>query len=131
MPIKYVARYTRAEIQANPQNYYVFGDNLSQRGRGGQAKECRDEPNTVGIPTKRVPSMDESAFLSDVDYDTVKPIIQHRFRVLAEHLSGGGDVVWPKDGVGTGLAQLPQRAPKIAAFIDRCLAELERRSTRS
>ena len=120
--IRYVKRYTRSEIRANPDTLYVFGDNLLQRGLGGQAKECRGEPNAVGIPTKRAPSMADSAFLSDADYDMVKPFIQSAFRRLAAH---GGDIVWPADGVGTGLAQLPQRAPLIATFIDRCFEHLK------
>ena len=115
--IRYVKRYTRSEIRANPNTLYVFGDNLERRGLGGQAKECRGEPNAVGIPTKRSPSMAESSFLSDADFEEVRPIIQAAFRKLASY---DGPIVWPEDGVGTGLAQLPQRAPRIAAFIDRC-----------
>lgn len=120
--IRYAKRYTRAEIRATPGTLYVFGDNLIQRGMGGQAKECRGEPNAVGIPTKRAPSMSEGSFLNDDDFDRVKPIIQDAFRRLAAH---HGDIVWPHDGVGTGLAQLPRRAPKIAAFIDRCFRHLQ------
>lgn len=120
-----VARYSRAEIRANPDRLYVFGDNVSTLGRGGQAKECRGEPNTVGIPTKWHPMMDEGSFFTDADLPKVRPRIQYEFRRLSEHLATGRDIVWPRDGVGTGLAQLPQRAPAIAAFIDRCRTHLD------
>lgn len=122
--IIYAKRYTRSEIRANPDRLYVFGDNVSTLGKGGQAKECRGEPNTVGIPTKWHPMMDEASFFTDDALGKIKPRIQTEFRTLQRHLQEDKDVVWPADGVGTGLAQLPQRAPAVYAFIERCLAHL-------
>lgn len=125
MPVTRIKRYTRADLRGNPHALHVFGDNLCQAGYGGQARECRGEPNAVGIPTKRQPSMDDSAFLTDSDLPIVRPIIQAAFRRLAAHLAAGGTVVLPADGVGTGLAQLHKRAPLIAAYIERCFTHLE------
>ncbi|WP_257556503.1 hypothetical protein [Sphingobium sp. CFD-2] len=124
--IIYVGRYSRDEIRRHPERLYVFGDNVSTLGRGGQARECRGEPNTVGIPTKWHPMMDDESFFCDADLPTIVPRIKAEFRRLDAHLASGGDVVWPSDGVGTGLAQLPRRAPAIAAYIQRCLAHLSR-----
>lgn len=124
MPIIYAKRYTRDEIRSNPDTLYVFGDNVSTIGRGGQAKECRGEPNTVGIPTKWHPMMDEASFFDDSSLDKVKPRIQDEFRTLARHLASGGTIVIPLDGVGTGLAQLPQRAPAVLEYIERCFRHL-------
>jgi hypothetical protein len=115
-----VIRYTRAMIRANPKTLYVFGDNMARTGLGGQARECRGEPNAVGIPTKWRPTMDNAAFFRDSDLPKVTPRIQQAFRRLAAHLAEGGTVVWPSDGVGTGLARLPQCAPTIHAYINRC-----------
>lgn len=56
---------TRAYIQKHPNRLFIFGDNLLKQGLGGQAKECRGEPNTFGIPTKRRPSWDVDAFFTD------------------------------------------------------------------
>ncbi|WP_454877246.1 DUF7831 domain-containing protein [Sphingomonas cannabina] len=120
-----VQYYSRASIRANPTALYVFGDNMAGTGLGGQAKECRGEPNVVGIPTKWRPTMEESAFFRDGDLEAVKPHIQEAFRKLSRHLAQGGMIIWPRYGVGTGLADLPRRAPAIAAFIDRCRAHLE------
>ena len=117
-------RYSRAEIQANRDRLYVFGDNMTTLGRGGQAKECRGEPNTVGIVTKWYPSNEPSSFFCDADLEKVRWSIQASFRRLAAHLEAGGDVVWPSDGVGTGLARLKERAPAVAAFIERCRCHL-------
>lgn len=124
MPIEYVKRYTRTEIQANRHKLYVFGDNFGGIGRGGQAKECRGEPNTVGIPTKWHPTMDEGAFFDDSALHNIRPRIQAEFRTLADHLANGGTVVIPADGVGTGLARLHEKAPAVHAFIERCFAHL-------
>lgn len=130
--IRYAKRYTRAEIRANPNTLYVFGDNVAQYGRGGQAAECRGEPNAVGIPTKWSPSMDEESFFTDEAL--LKPVVLGRigdeFRRLRAHLASGGNVVWPADGVGTGLAQLPQRAPAVAELINRYLGHLAQADTR-
>lgn len=125
MPIEYAKRYTRSEIVANRHKLYVFGDNVSTLGRGGQARECRGEPNTVGIPTKWHPMMDDASFFDDSALEKVRPRIQLEFRVLANHLKSGGIVVIAADGVGTGLAQLPQRAPAVHAYIERCFKHLE------
>ena len=135
MPIITVERYTRPEIRANREFLYVFGDNLARAGgapdangwsnpKAGQAAACRNEPNAVGIPTKRAPSMREDAFFTDADYDRVLPIIQAEFRRLGDHLRVGGTVVLPSAGIGTDRAQLAQRAPRIRAFIDRCFDHL-------
>ncbi len=135
MPIVVVERYTREQIRADRHSLYVFGDNLARAGgapdasgwsnpRAGQAAACRNEPNAVGIPTKKAPSMNESAFFSDADLDAVKPVIQAEFVRLADHLRAGGTVVLPSAGIGTDRAQLAERAPRIRAFIDRCFDHL-------
>lgn len=124
MPIEVVKRYRRADLQANRGKLFVFGDNVSTLGRGGQAKECRGEPNAIGIPTKWHPTNDAGAFFDDSALETVKPRIQSEFRKLAEHIRAGGTVVLPADGVGTGLARLPECAPVVHRYIEQCFAHL-------
>jgi len=102
--------YNRAAIRAHPDWLFVFGDNLEGRGLGGQAREARGEPNAVGIPTKRAPRRTDDAYLSDDD----EFIMLHwtkAFHRINMHLMSGGTVVWPKRGVGTGMAELEKRAP--------------------
>ena len=48
--------YTPGLLRSMPEKIFVFGDNLLQRGTKGQAA-IRGEPNAVGVPTKRAPSM--------------------------------------------------------------------------
>lgn len=118
--IRIIPFYTRAMIRATPDILYVFGDNVARRGFGGQAKEARGEPNAVGIPTKMSPE----AFLYDTQHLIVKEPIVEAFVKLAQHLRSGKDIVWPKDGVGTGLARLPFTGPAIFAGIEACREHL-------
>lgn len=119
MPIKIVKYYTREMAQSMPDALFVFGDNLVRKGYGGQAAALRDEPNAVGIPTKRSPSQ----YLNDNDVEA-KYAIDDAFDQLNEHLAKGGLVVWPADGVGTGLARLEEKAPKIWQYLQSKVVEL-------
>jgi len=113
MPIRYEKRVTRDMLLAEPTWLWVFGDNLKRTGLGGQAKEMRGEPNAVGIPTKKEPSMHPVAFFRDWDLDAYLDARAHDLYRLQRHLRGGGTVVLPADGLGTGRAALKLSAPKI------------------
>lgn len=115
---------TRDDLKNNRRTVYVFGDNLEERGFGGQAKAMRGEPNAFGIPTKRSPSHHPSAFFYDADFSLVRPLIDERFHLLETYLQQGGTVVFPADGIGTGLADLPRHAPQIDGYIKAKIADL-------
>ena len=100
---------TREDIRSNPDKIYLFGDNLLHKGYGGQAASMRGEPNAIGIPTKKTPSMEESAFFSDEDYDIAVQAIDDAFSKISKNKT----VVIPSAGLGSGRAQLEYRAPKI------------------
>lgn len=121
-----VKRFYRDMLRRAPESLFVFGDNYVQRGKGGQARECRGELNAVGIPTKWAPAMSESAFFSDSDLEKVKNRIDEGFDKLEAHLRSGGEVVWPEDGIGTYLARLPEKAPTIFEYIRRRYVQLLR-----
>lgn len=122
--IVYVSWYSKTYITDRPDWLFAFGDNLQKTGRGGQAAVCRDLRNCVGIPTKAAPSREEEAYFTDEDFDTVQPEIDGAFDVLDTHLRFGGTVAWPESGIGTGLAELPTRAPKIHKYIQEKLSKL-------
>lgn len=107
-------------LRAAPDTLFVFGDNLARHGMGGQAKEMRGEDNAVGLPTKRSPY----EFMRDDDLPTVQAVAANDIDKLRRHLRAGGTVIWPGDGIGTGLADLQYRAPSIAKFYDGVLGEL-------
>lgn len=123
--IEYRKHITRQMLRDEPEKLFVFGDNLERRGLGGQAREMRGEPNAIGIPTKRSPRMTEDAFFTDADLDTFQGETGSAFAKLAGHLRRGGTIVWPEDGIGTGLADLRRRAPKVWSNLGRAKAWLE------
>jgi hypothetical protein len=121
MPIEYQKWITRQDLQANPQKLYVFGDNFSEAGYGGQAREMRGEPNAVGIPTKVSPRL----YLNDGwFYDCL-----HKWAVKFEYLCKAVEsdciIVFPADGIGTGLADLENKAPRCWKLLQLFMEDLE------
>lgn len=110
----------REDLRAEPDTLFVFGDNLMCAGFGGQAAEMRGEPNAVGIPTKHRPDNHEASFLCDEDI--LNPVFMAHAGAaairLTNHIHHGGKVVWPADGIGTGLANLKSNAPAIWNWIE-------------
>lgn len=115
MPLKFVEHYTREEVAAQRDVLFVFGDNFAQTGKGGQAV-IRDEPNAVGIATKRLPKRSEDAYLTDGDYDEWNRRSADGYARIEAHLENGGVVVWPI-GIGMGRAELPGRAGRIYSHL--------------
>ena len=104
--------WTRKDVKDNKDSLFVYGDNDIGVGSKGQAI-IRNEPNAVGIPTKKVPSMVNSAYYRDEELEVNKRKIDKGVnKVLMEFLNNDYKyLVLPKDGFGTGLADLPKRAP--------------------
>lgn len=125
MPIERWKFITRDMVRAAPDTLFVFGDNWAGTGYGGQAREMRGEPNAVGLATKKAPSNDPGAFLTDADYEDAVSRMEAPLNRLELHIMAGGKVVIPLDGIGTGLAQLNERAPRIAQYLAHRLDSLE------
>lgn len=104
---------------SNPNAIIVFGDNLIGKGKAGQAI-IRDESNALGVPTKRLPSMEQSAFFSDKqdEYDVVK----NKLIYLWNEHKKGKVIILPEAQIGSGLAKLEQKSPKINELIRRFYA---------
>ena len=128
--IEYRRRITRDMLRAEPGTLFVFGDNMARRGYGGQAREMRGEPNAIGVPTKWTPDTRPGAYFDDSDVGRVGWVIVDAFQCCRDHIRAGGKVVWPADGIGTGLADLPRRAPGIWLMITGLLEGLGRTETR-
>ena len=116
--IKICKFWTIKDVRKNNKYLYVFGDNDVKRGKGGQAI-IRYEPNTIGIPTKKYPSYNKNAYYYDIEYEeNIKKINEALFNVVSEFITGKYEkLVLPKDGFGTGLAKLPDNAPKTHKYI--------------
>lgn len=114
-------RIYRDDLKANPHITYLFGDNMKRTGMGGQAAEMRGEPNAVGIPTKYSPSTHDDAYFGEEDFEYATIAIDTAFNKIQTDV-----VVVPLDGLGTGLAELNKRAPKILEYIEDRIDELQR-----
>lgn len=116
---------TRDCVRANPDKIFLFGDNLELRGFSGQAGAMRGEPNAVGIPTKKSPSYSPDAFFTDGEFERNKSAIDLAFAKLAEAVTDSTrSIVIPSGGLGTGRAQLKERAPRTFAHLQSRLKDL-------
>lgn len=118
MPIKFVKLYTPELLKENPDQFFVFGDNYEEKGKGGQAKVCRDADNAIGVPTKKAPNNLPASYLTDADYKEWLEHFKGPASLILALLSKKVVVNFPEDGLGTGLAKLPERAPKILNHIN-------------
>jgi hypothetical protein len=125
MPLLYQHRIYRTDLTNNPKVLYVFGDNSKRVGMAGQAREMRGEPNAVGIATKWKPDMNPAAFFSDRLIEEQKRLFEGDIRPVMQALVAGRIVVWPSDGIGTGLSEVPERSPKMWAFMEEVRKRLE------
>ena len=117
MLLLFQALIEQRDLTQHPDRLYLFGDNEARTGRGGQAGACRGFANAVGVATKRVPERTASAYWTDADYDRVIAIIDRDLASVFDHVRQGGTVVCPASGLGTGLAELPSRAPRVFAYL--------------
>jgi len=97
------------ECAENPGKLYIFGDNVIGKGKKGQAV-IRDCKNSFGIPTKRAPSMAPKSFMEDGALRDSKEI-ESSLKRLKNLESCYGAFVFPEDGLGTGLSQMPAKCP--------------------
>lgn len=109
-------RFSIELVNNHPNYLFVFGDNLVGRGQGGQAiiRYCK---NSFGIPTKKLPSSFADSFFDDAEFDSNIEHIKNKIDQLVELRNDFECVIFPVDGLGTGLAQLPQKAPKTYKFL--------------
>ena len=112
MPVRYLDFITRDRVRSEPHARFVFGDNCARVGYGGQAAAMRGEPNAIGVATLYSPGdfyrPNETTPLAFVSDDLLKVV-----RALEE----GRTVYVPRDGLGTGLARLPQHHPALHRLI--------------
>lgn len=109
--VRYEKTISVEMCREHPDAIFVFGDNLIHKGKApgsGQAV-IRDEPNAVGIPTKRLPSTKDEAYFSDKDDEL--QAVRDALAVLYTR-ARGKTIVFPKDGIGTGRAKMKQKSPK-------------------
>ncbi len=103
-------KLTVARCNKNKDKIFVFGDNAIMKGKKGQAV-IRDCGNSFGIPTKRYPSMKEGSFFTDTLKDKI--LIMTRLLELRNLAYNGKTIVFPEDGIGTGLSVMGYKSPHL------------------
>jgi hypothetical protein len=115
--IKYFKGFWKVEdVRKNPNWLFVFGDNDIGVGIGGQAI-IRNQVNVCGIPTKKSPSNHPSAFYTDNELEQNKQKISRAISKLVVLSRNYEYIILPEDGLGTGLADLPRKAPLTYQFL--------------
>ena len=110
----------REEIYKNRNDkVYIFGDNIQEKGGGGMAGEMRGEINTVGIPTKKTPTMKDDAFFTDNEFSYNIYFIFKAFLKIPKQR----DLVVPRN-IGKGLSKLDTKAPRTYKYLTNLLSSL-------
>ncbi|AUL79482.3 hypothetical protein QJ857_gp0677 [Tupanvirus soda lake] len=117
--------WTVADVKKFPNALFVYGDNNVQKGKGGQAI-IRDLPNTIGIPTKKYPSNHPTSFYTDYEFDDNIKRINNAINAIIQKAETYKYVVLPRDGFGTGLAQLPTKAPQTYSYLVKAIEQLKK-----
>lgn len=115
---------TRDYVRAHRDWYFCFGDNEYRSGYGGQAIAMRGEPNAIGIRTKVRPGMNKDDYWYDKTYGENCQKIDQDLNNVAGHLLQGKTVVIP-EGIGSGLSELPKRAPATYRYLKKRLELLD------
>lgn len=121
MFIYYPKLIFRADLRKNRDMLFVFGDNTERTGMGGQAKEMRHEPNAFGVATLWRPGVPfhESQYATATKA-IMKDVDQIALALEGPHFNG---MIFPADGIGTGLSGLAEFAPSVKDFLDAYLLQ--------
>lgn len=124
--IKFFRRHwTVDDVQKRSHMLFVYGDNDAGIGKGGQAI-IRGLPNTIGVPTKKYPSHNKEAYYTDSEYKQNVEKINDAFLKIIELSKNYKYIVFSADGLGTGLSDLPNKAPKTLKYINQLIKKLKR-----
>lgn len=117
--------WDRNTVRTNPRALFVFGDNDLGIGQGGQAV-IRGLPNAIGLSTKKIPDSTPASFYTDKEYDENCIKIQSGLcKVMKEFLKDKYlELVIPRNGLGTGLSDLPKKAPKTYRYLKKSLESM-------
>ncbi len=126
MDIIYFNGYWTIEDTKTYSHYlFIFGDNDVKQGKKGQSI-IRDQPNTIGIPTKKKPSSYLSSYYYDTEYEENIKKIDKAFEEIMIRLKNEDfkGIILPENGIGTGLAKLQINAKNTLKYIENKIQEL-------
>ena len=121
---KVIEKMTVEIVKQNPGTIFVFEDSLIKKEAEEGGDLCHLK-NTHGIPTRRLPSKTEEAFFGKKEHE------QEESQAIAEaldtlhkkHFLKGKQIVFPKNGLGTGIANLKEKKPEFYLFINMIIVE--------
>lgn len=130
--LPYEGIWTRAEVEADSENIYVFGDNAADSFSGYVPSTTqaviRGLPNAFGILTKHDRKLSQESFISDEDFELYTFYLHNAIFILKNKLKAGKNVYVPmKDGqilLGTGKAKMPEKAPMCFELLCETFKEL-------
>lgn len=118
--------WTVQDVRKHSNYLFIFGDNDIRKGKKGQAI-IRDELNSIGVPTKKIPNYSPTSYYYDYEFDLnvqkIDDAIQKIKLVLKNKKYRG--IILPEDGLGTGLANLKENAPKTLEYLNSELDKLK------
>lgn len=92
------------DVQNNLDKIFVYGDNDLRQGKGGQAI-IRDLPNTIGLRTKKLPSLSPNAFYTDTEFSQNKLKIDEDINTVKTAIANGKTIAliafWDMKSLGT------------------------------
>lgn len=112
----YNKNWTKDHVDSNPDKIFIFGDNNARVGKGGQAT-IRGSKNAIGIRTKKGPSKNLVAFYKDSEFEDNKSKIDEDILNIKFLALSGKKIVFSKNGYGTELASLKDKAPKTFKYL--------------
>lgn len=106
---------------------FIFGDNDKKIGCKGQA--CIRHSfvkNVVGIPTKKEPNFKTTSYYNDNELEINKQKINNAIDLILKRLKEEKfvGIILPKDGLGTGLADLKNKAPLTFEYLNLAIENL-------
>ena len=123
--------WTRDQVAEQSDKVFLFGDNTQDRTITKYVPSMtqaviRGLDNAIGIDTKKDRGTEKSSYFTDEDFEEFKKQINE---AIKQAIDSGKIIVIPEGGIGTGKAQLKERAPKLYNYLQEQLARLQGKST--
>ena len=118
--------WTRQDVASQTSKVFLFGDNTNDRVNTHYVPTMtqaviRGLDNAIGIDTKKNRGTSEDSYFTDEDFDTFKAQVDE---AIQKAIDSGKIIVIPEGGIGTGKAQLKERAPKLFSYLQDKLSSL-------
>ena len=129
----YKGNWTREDVAKQTDKIFLFGDNTNDRLNthyvpSSTQAVIRGLPNAIGIDTKKNRGTSKNSYFTDADFEEFKKQVDEAIQYAIET---GKTIVIPENGIGTGKAMLEQKAPKLFAYLQNKLKELQKRESTS